>query len=145
MSIEPNEARGGNGRRRRAPSAVPSLDPRVNNFVDLIDVEQVGEISEDDEVSVPSESSAERRGYAEIERTRRQREIESQLRDRERQEETERRQRERQERHQQRIVRIAFDESKRPIVARGKNVATAMHVPDPDPGPRTAPDRPTCP
>ena len=102
MSIEPNEARGGNGRRRRAPSAVPSLDPRVNNFVDLIDVEQVGEISEDDEVSVPSESSAERRGYAEIERTRRQREIESQLRDRERQEETERRQRERQERHQQR-------------------------------------------
>jgi hypothetical protein len=43
------------------------------------------------------------------------------------------------------IVRIAFDESKRPIVARGKNVATAMHVPDPDPGPRTAPDRPTCP
>ena len=102
MSIEPNEARGGNGRRRRAPSAVPSLDPRVNNFVDLIDVEQVGEISQDDEVSVPSESSAERRGYAEIERMRQQREIESQLRDRERQEETERRQRERQERHQQR-------------------------------------------
>ncbi|EFX61210.1 hypothetical protein DAPPUDRAFT_122435 [Daphnia pulex] len=102
MSIDPNEARGGNDRRRRAPSAVPSLDPRVNNFVDLIDVEQVGEVDLEDEVSVPSESSAERRAYAEIERMRQQREIERQQRERERQEETDRRQRERQDRHQQR-------------------------------------------
>ncbi|KAI9555949.1 hypothetical protein GHT06_018491 [Daphnia sinensis] len=56
MSIDPNEARGGIGRRRRAPSAVPSLDPRVNNFIaELIDVEQVGEVNLEDEVSVPSE------------------------------------------------------------------------------------------
>lgn len=45
------------------------------------------------------------------------------------------------------IVKIAFDESKRTIVAnvgvaRGKNVATAMHVPDPGPGPLAVPDRP---
>ncbi len=103
MSIDPNEARGGNGRRRIEPSAVPSLDPRVNNFIDdLIDVEQVGEVEIEDEVSVPSESSAERRAYAEIERMRQLREIERQQRERERQEETDRRQRERQERHQQR-------------------------------------------
>jgi hypothetical protein len=43
------------------------------------------------------------------------------------------------------IVKIAFDESKRPIVVRGKNVATAMHVPDPGPGPRTTLDRPRRP
>ncbi|EFX63848.1 hypothetical protein DAPPUDRAFT_118781 [Daphnia pulex] len=101
MSIGPNEARGGNGRRRRAPSAIPSLDPRANNFLgDLIDVEQVGEVEVEDEVTVPSVLSAERRAYAEIERMRQQRDIERQQRERERQEETVRRQR--QERHQQR-------------------------------------------
>ncbi|XP_032779229.2 serine/arginine repetitive matrix protein 1-like [Daphnia magna] len=111
MSIDPNEARNGNGRRKRAPSAVPSLDPRVNNFIgELIDVEQVGEVDLEDEVSVPSESSAERRAYAEIERMRQQREIERQQREIERQQreskrqkETDRRQRERQERHQQKV------------------------------------------
>ncbi|XP_046449325.1 zinc finger CCCH domain-containing protein 13-like [Daphnia pulex] len=101
MSIGPNEARGGNGMRRRAPSAIPSLDPRANNFLgDLIDVEQVGEVEVEDEVTVPSVLSAERRAYAEIERMRQQRDIERQQRERERQEETVRRQR--QERHQQR-------------------------------------------
>ena len=103
MSTDPNEARGGNGRRRREQSAVPSLDPRDNNFIDdLIDAEQVGEVEIEDEVSVPSKSSAERRAYVEIERMQQLREIERKQYERERQEETDRRQRERQERHQRR-------------------------------------------